>query len=77
MIAERCNIPIRIDHLPTKTRLEAAEWCIAEFGIERVEIMRPLEVKHGGKNPCNEIGLVACFWFENQKDANWFALRWL
>ncbi len=77
MILEHCTIPIRIDHLSTATRLEAAEWCLQEYGIGHVEIMRPLTVKISGPNPCNEIGLAACFWFENQKDANWFALRWL
>lgn len=63
--------------MPTNTRLEAAEWCMMELGLDRVEIMRPLAVKVTGPNPCNEIAMVACFWFENQKDANWFALRWL
>jgi hypothetical protein len=77
MINERCDIPIRVDHLSTDARLEAAEWCLDEFGIDHVEIMRPLTVKFEGPNPCNEIGMVACFWFENQKDANWFTLRWV
>jgi hypothetical protein len=77
MIQEHCTIPIRIDHLPTNTRLEAAEWCLFEFGLDHVEIMRPLTVKVEGPNPCNEIAMVACFWFESQRDANWFALRWL
>lgn len=64
------NIPIRVDHLGTSDRLEAAVWCLLEFGIEHVDILRPITVD-------DNTDLAACFWFDNQRDANWFALRWL
>jgi hypothetical protein len=71
------TIPIRIDHLGTVVRYNAALWCIEEFGIENFDFLRPITVKMDGPNPCNEIGVVACFWFAKQEDANWFALKWL
>lgn len=64
------NIPIRVDHLPTTDRLNAAVWCIEHFGVEHVDILRPITVDA-------DLDAAACFWFERQKDANWFALRWL
>jgi hypothetical protein len=72
---DKFMIPVRIDHLPASIRREAALWCSEEIGIDKVEVMRPLEIRNEQNGLCQEV--VACFWFENQKDANWFALRWL
>lgn len=72
-----CSIPIRVDHLPVNTRRDAAEWCVAKYA-DKVDVLRPLTVKvTEGGNLCNEIYAAPCFWFEDQKDANWFSLRWL
>lgn len=77
MTKEQCTIPIELSHMTPLQRLEAAEWAIGQFGQESVDIMRPITKKVvGGPNPCNEIMLVPCFWFEKEKDANWFMLRW-
>jgi hypothetical protein len=62
------TIAIEVDHLGTLDRLEAAVWCMEEFGPERVDVMRPLGTG---------TDLKAAFWFRDTRDANWFALRWL
>lgn len=78
MVLENCTIPIELTHLPAVIRREAAEWALSEFGVEKVDVLRPMTKKvTEGPNLCNEIMMVPCFWFENQKDANWFALRWM
>lgn len=45
------TIPVRIDHLGVKVRYDAALWCIEEFGIERVDILKPITVKMDGQIP--------------------------
>ena len=77
MVIEHCTIPVELSHLTTQQRREAAGWAVERFGITEVDILRPMGKKVvGGPNLCNEIMLVPCFWFSNQKDANWFLLRW-
>jgi hypothetical protein len=72
-----CNIPVEIGHLGTQVRLAAAEWCLREFGVGRVDILRPISKRVvGGPNPCNELMLVPCFWFSTEEDAMWFSLKW-
>lgn len=78
MVLEHCTISIELSHLTVQQRREAAAWAVERFGITEVDILRPLTKKvTEGPNLCNEIMMVPCFWFANQKDANWFALRWL
>lgn len=76
-IKEHCTIPVELTHLTTEQRREAAVWALEHFGLEEVDIIRPLTKKViEGPNLCNEIMMVPCFWFEKQKDANWFLMRW-
>ena len=78
MVLEHCTIPIDLSRLSAETRREAAIWAFEEFGYDSVDVLRPMSKKvTEGPNLCNEIMMVPCFWFSNQKDANWFALRWL
>jgi hypothetical protein len=64
-----CTIPIAIDHLSVEVRREAALWCLDYYGADNVNVWRLKKLDNGN--------MVACFWFKNNKDANWFVLRWL
>ncbi len=77
-VKEHCTIPIELTHIPALTRIDAAVWAMEEFGPDSVDVLRPMSKRVvEGPNLCNEVMMVPCFWFKNQKDANWFALRWL
>lgn len=64
MIKYWCKHFVPLPALEVGVRREAAEWALTKFGTQQVDIM------HNG--PSNRPG----FWFEHEKDAIMFSLKW-
>ena len=68
-LKEHCTVGVGLEHLDIFQRREAATWAIEKFGIDNVDIVRPMMSAYGDR-------MIPCFWFAREKDANWFLLRW-
>lgn len=56
-------VSVCVDHLPLSIRVDAAEWCMKNFGYDNVNLW------------CNKNDKPH-FWFKSEKDAMWFTLKW-
>ena len=62
---------VELSHLSAIERRKAATWAFDHFGIDNVDVMRPIE-KMGRYG----VSLTPGFWFAREKDAVWFTLKW-
>ena len=70
-IKEHCTIFVDLSHLSAFNRVNAAAWAIKRFGVDNVDVMRPLE-KMGRYGNVMTPG----FWFAKETHVTMFKLAW-
>lgn len=70
-LKEHCKHFVELSHLSIIERRAAASWAFDKFGIDNVDVMRPIE-KIGRYG----VSMTPGFWFAREKDAVWFILKW-